>query len=305
MNFNHLKAFWAVAKYVSYSQAARELYVSQSTISIQVKKLEEELGVELFEQLGKKVYLTKAGEELYRYANTIFSLADESKRAIQEIRGLCAGRLIIGASTTPGIYLLPPIISSFQQKYPNVNISLEISNTHKVLERLLANELDLGIVGQELVNNQLHTELLLHDELVVIASSNHQLAQQSSISTGELANQRLILREPGSNTREVVEEKARLSGISLKASMQLSSVEAIKKAVAANLGVSVVSKLALELELSAGILKALSFRDQRLLRHINLTYHKGKKLMPAAREFIGFLKHVIAPGVDRFRYLND
>lgn len=290
MNFNHLKAFWAVAKNLSYSEAARELYVSQSTVSIQVNKLEQALGIELFEQIGRKVYLTRAGEELYRYADRIFSLAEQAKLSIQEMQGLNTGRLVIGASTTPGIYLLPPIISSFQRKYPSLEVSLEISNTHKVQEQLLANELDLGIVGQELVNENLHIELLLHDELVVITSPCDELAGQSSVSIGDLSNHRLILREPGSNTREILEERARQQGVELKASMQLSSVEAIKKAVMANLGISVVSRLALELELNSGVLKALSFSDHQLSREINLVYHQDKKLMPATQEFVSYLK---------------
>ncbi len=290
MNFNHLKIFWAVAKNLSYSRAAQELYISQSTVSIQVKKLEEELGVDLFEQLGKKIYLTKAGEELFAYAGKIFSLADEAKVAIDELKGIHSGRLVIGASTTPGIYILPPIISSFQQKYPDLDISLEVSNTHKVQEQLVANELDLGVVGQELANDQLYIELLLHDELVIITSADHALAAEPSISIDELARERIILREPGSNTREIIERKAHMLGHTLKAALQLSSVEAIKKAVAANLGVSIISRFAIDLELTSGVLKAHRFSDGQLLRQINLTYHKDKRLSPAAQAFMQHLK---------------
>ncbi|MHB8840399.1 MAG: selenium metabolism-associated LysR family transcriptional regulator [Candidatus Aquicultor sp.] len=293
INFNHLRAFWAVAKNSSYSQAAQELYVSQSTVSIQVKKLEDELGIDLFEQLGKKVFLTGAGTELYSYANKIFSLAGEAESTLRELGGLQSGRLVIGASTTPGIYLLPLIISAFQKEHPSLDIVLDISNTHLVQEQVLNNQLDVGIVGQELANDRLYVELLLQDELVVIAAPDHRLAEKQSISMDELLQQRLILREPGSNTREVVEEKARSLGLTVKASMQLSSVEAIKKTVSANLGVSVVSRSAINLELTSGTLKALSFGDEPLLRQINLTYHKDKKLMPAAREFIAYLKRAI------------
>lgn len=289
-NFNHLKVFWAVAKNLSYSRAAQQLYISQSTVSIQVKKLEDELGLHLFEYLGKRVYLTEAGEELFYYANRIFSLAGEAKSTIQELKGIHSGQLIVGASTTPGTYLLPPIISAFQQKYPKLTIALEISNTHKVQEQLLSNQLDLGIVGQELVDDQLQVELLLNDELVIIVSANHHLAEKPSISMAELMQERLILRELGSNTREVVERKAVSLGLNLKASMQLSSVEAIKKIVAANLGISVVSKFAVDLETQAGVLRALNISEGRLLRQINLVYHKDKKLSPAAREFIDHLR---------------
>ncbi|MDA8210268.1 MAG: selenium metabolism-associated LysR family transcriptional regulator [Clostridia bacterium] len=290
MNFNHLKVFLVVAKNLSYSRAAEELFISQPTVSIQVKKLEEELGIDLFEQLGKKIYLTEAGKLLYSYVNRIFSLAVEAELAVQELKGLCSGQLVIGASTTPGIYLLPEIIGSFQELYPGLGISLEISNTHKVQEQLLLNQLDLGVVGEELMlDPQLQIEPLIEDELVVIVAAGHPLAERQSITLEELFQQRLILRERGSSTREVLEEKVRHQGNKLKVAMQLSSVEAIKQAVAANLGVSIVSKLSVGLELGAGVLSILSFSDVQLVRQINLAYHKDKKISPAVREFMRYL----------------
>lgn len=292
MNFNHLRIFWSVAKNSSYSRAAEELYVGQSNVSIQVKKLEEELGIDLFEQLGKKIYLTNAGEELFSYANKIFSLAEEANSAIQQLKGLHSGRLVIGASTTPGIYLLPSVVSSFQMNYPDLDIVLEISNTHKVQEQLLANQLDLGIVGQELVNDQLCIELLHEDELVVIVAPNHPLAKKSCVPLAQILGEHLILREQGSSTRKVVEEKARSLGFDFKSSMQLSGVEAIKRAVAANLGVSIVSRSAIDLEVKAGVIHVLSLDDGRLTRRINLIYHKDKKLSPAAHAFMSYLRHI-------------
>lgn len=290
MNFNHLRVFLVVAKNLSYSRAAEELFISQPTVSIQVKKLEEELGIDLFEQLGKKIYLTEAGKLLYSYVNRIFSLAVEAELAVQELKGICSGQLVIGASTTPGIYLLPEIIGSFQELYPGLGISLEISNTHKVQEQLLLNQLDLGVVGEELMMDpQLQIEPLIEDELVVIVAAGHPLAERQSITLEELLQQRLILRERGSSTREVLEEKVRHQGNQLKVAMQLSSVEAIKQAVAANLGVSIVSKLSVGLELGAGVLSILSFSDVQLVRQINLAYHKDKKISPAVREFMSYL----------------
>lgn len=291
MNFNHLKVFWAVAINSSYSRAAEELYLSQPTVSIQVKKLEDELGIDLFEQLGKKIYLTRAGEQLYSYANRIFSLSAEAELAIQELKGLRSGRIVIGASTTPGIYLLPALISSFQEKYRDLDIALEISNTHVVQEQLLLNRLDFGVVGEEPVQDpQLKLEPILEDELVVIVAAGHPLAKLQTIALEELLEQRLVLRERGSSTREVLEEKVGKRGYQFKAAMQLSSVEAIKQAVVANLGVSVVSKFAVKLELAAGVLQTLSISDLRMSRQINLIYHKDKKIFPAVREFMKLLR---------------
>lgn len=294
MNFNYLKVFRAVAKNLNYSRAAEELYISQPTVSIQVKKLEEELGLDLFEQFGKKIYLTQAGELLYSYANKIFALAEDAKATIEELKGLKAGRLLIGASTTPGIYLLPAIIASFQETYPNLEVSLEISNTHAVQERLLANQLDLGIVGEELlVDPNLHVEALTEDELVIIAAPNNPLTAGKPVILQDVLDQRLILRERGSSTREVLEEKIREVGGRLKVSMQLGSVEAIKQAVAANLGISVVSKFAIALEVSTGVLQTLTVPGLHLARQINLVYHKDKHLSKGALGFISYLKNAV------------
>jgi DNA-binding transcriptional LysR family regulator len=290
VNFNHLKVFWAVAKNLNYTRAAEELYLSQSTVSIQVKKLEEELGIELLEQLGKKIYLTQAGVSLLSYASRIFTLATEAEFTIQELKGIRSGRLVIGASTTPGIYFLPAIIGSFQTIYPNLEVSLEISNTHTVQEQLLLNQLDLGVVGEEMaMDSQLEIEPLFEDELVLIVSIGHPLAKRETVSLQELLQQRLILRERGSSTREVLEEKVRARGSHLTVAMQLKSVEAIKQAVAANLGVSVVSNLAVGLEVGAGVLRILSVGDMQFVRRINLAYHKDKHLSPAARMFMSYL----------------
>lgn len=292
MNFNHLKVFLAVAKNLNYSRAAEELFISQSTVSIQINKLEDELGIELFEQLGKKVYLTQAGELLYFYTKRIFSLEEEAELTLQEFKGIFTGRLVIGASNTPGIYLLPPIIGSFQKKYSNLSISLKISNTHDVQEKILANQLDFGVVGEELVMApQLNINHLFKDELVVIAAKVHPFAAYKSIPLKELLKEKLILRERGSSTREVLEEKLRIRDEHVNPVMELNSIEAIKQTVAANLGLSIVSKLAIQTETAAGVLHILTIDDLPLKRQINLIYHKDKSLAPSAVEFIKTLKN--------------
>ncbi|MHB1128396.1 MAG: selenium metabolism-associated LysR family transcriptional regulator [Bacillota bacterium] len=291
MNFNHLRVFWGVAKNLSYTKASEELFLSQPTISIQVKKLEEKLGMDLIDQLGKRIYLTEAGNLLYSYASQIFSLATEAESAVQELKGMRSGKVVVGASTTPGIYLLPAVIGSFQETHLDMDISLEIANSHEIQEQLLVNQLDLGVVGEELsIDPAIKTEPLWEDELVPIVAAGHPLADRQEISLEELLKQRLILRERGSSTRDVIEEKVRHEGKHVSAVMQLKSVEAIKQAVAANLGVSIVSRFAVGLEVQAGILRTLSLTDMQLVRKINLIYHKDKKLSPAVREFMDNLR---------------
>ncbi|MDA8233655.1 MAG: selenium metabolism-associated LysR family transcriptional regulator [Clostridia bacterium] len=294
MNFNHLKVFQAVAKNLSYSLAAEELFVSQPTVSIQVKKLEDDLGIDLFEQLGKKIYLTEAGEVLYAYANRIFSLAADAETEVRELQGLRRGRLVLGASTTPGIYMLPSLLGTFLEQYPKIDYSLQVSNSHRVQEQILANQLDCGIVGEEIrLNPLLVVEPLYEDELQVIVAKAHPLAGQGHLLLEELLEQRLILRERGSSTREVLEEKVLGQGRTLKVSLQLDSIEAIKQAVVANLGVSIVSKLSVESEITAGRLAMLRIQDLELVRKINLVYHREKRLSPIVKEFI---KHLCTRG---------
>ena len=291
MNFNHLRVFQAVAENLSYTQAAEKLFVSQSTVSIQIKKLEEELEVDLFEQFGKKIYLTEAGERLFTYTNRIFSLVVDAKLALRDLKGLNMGKLVIGASTTPGSYILPTVIGSFQEKYPNIDISLEISNTHQVQKKILANKLDFGVVGEEFIMDPLlEVEPLLDDELVVIVPKGHLLAERQSITSEELLQHRFILRERGSSTREVFEEKINIKDKTLKVALQLNSLEAIKQAVVANLRISIVSKFAAEREVAAGRLFILRLTDLELIRQINLVYHKDKKLSPIVKKFMGHLK---------------
>lgn len=295
MNLHHLRVFLAVARRRSYSRAAGELFISQPTVSLQVKKLEEELGTELFDLLGKKVYLTEAGETLFEYAQKIFTLVSEAQSAMEELSDLQKGRLALGASTTPGIYLLPGVLGGLKKDFPRAAIHLEISNTHKVVEAVMTNRLDLGVVGEEFtVHSELHIVHLLKDELTLITAPDHPLAKTKKARPGRLAKESFIMREQGSSTRKLVEETLRKEFIQPQVVMELDSVEAVKQAVAAGLGISLVSKYAISAELKAGILSAVEVPGLRLKRDINLIYHKDKRLSKLSLKFIDYLKTVIA-----------
>lgn len=294
MNLHHLRIFLAVAMRRSYSRAAAELFISQPTVSLQVKKLEDELEAKLFEQLGKKVYLTEAGETLFAYAQKIFALVTEARSALEELSDLQKGRLALGASTTPGIYLLPGVLGSFKKYYPRAAINLVISNTLKVVEAVLANQLDLGVVGEEFtIHPELHVEHLQKDELTLITAPDHPLAKTKKARPGQLTNEIFIMREQGSSTRMLVEETLRKELIQPKVELELDSVEAVKQAVAANLGISFVSKYAISAELKAGILCAVETPGLRLERDINLIYHKDKRLSKLNLKFVEYLKSFI------------
>lgn len=296
MNFNHLRVFVAVAQTLNYSKAGEELHISQPTVSVQVQKLEEELGIDLFEQLGKKIYLTEAGHTLYTYAKKIFGLADIAKEAIEDLRGLKKGSISVGASTTAGIYILPQIIKSFEHQNQGVEINLTIYNSQVIQDLVLSNQLEYAIVGEEvgIIPNDLFIKPVCTDELVGIVSPEHPLAKVGSIAIEELLKQRLVVRQRGSSTRDILEERARRLNLELKASMQFNCVEAIKKAVEAKLGVSIVTKHAIASELKSGTLTVINVTGIDLKRNLNLIYHKEKRFSPLGKTFLDFVQKEIS-----------
>jgi len=291
LNLHQLRIFYIVAKNLSFSRAAEELFISQPTVSVHIQKLEANLNLKLFDYLGKKVHLTETGQLLYTYAQKIFALADEAEMSLKELQGLKRGHVRIGASSTPGMYLLPKITAHFKESYVNIELSLQLANSHAVTELILNNQLDLGVVGEEISDgNDLVITPLVQDELVVIVAANHPFASRRKISPADLLTQEFILRERGSSTREVLEERLNSLQLKVKVAMELGSVEAIKQMVAANLGVSVVSGHAIELERKSGILHVLKVPELNLQRQINLVYHQDKNLSTSALAFIKWLK---------------
>lgn len=291
MNFNHLRVFSTVAKTLSYSKAGEELHISQPTVSVQVKKLENELGISLFEQIGKKIFLTEAGTTLYSYAKKIFDLADIAEDAVGNLKGLKKGTLSVGAGTTAGIYILPGISKSFEQLNQGVEINLTIYSSQIIQEMVLSNDLEYAFIGEsvDLVPDELCVHPLITDELMAIASPEHPLAQLQTISIQDLLKQRLVIRQKGSSTRDTLEARVKSLNLELKASMQFNCVEAIKKAVEAKLGVSIVSKYAISSEIKSGTLKILNVTGIDLKRNINLIYHKEKRFSPVGKSFLEFV----------------
>ncbi|MEG6522337.1 LysR family transcriptional regulator [Desulfotomaculum sp. 1211_IL3151] len=288
MNLNHFRVFYTVAKNLSYSRAAEELYTSQSSVSIQIKKLEESLGIELFEQMGKKIYLTEAGAAFFACAERVFGLITEARQTIDEIKGYSKGRVFIGASTTPGIYLVPKIIGEFKKYYPGVIPKLQIANSKSVEEMVSKNRLDFGIIGEETTYpGDIHIEPWLKDELLLIFPKGHPLAELSEIKLKNLADFDFILREPGSSTRMIVENSLLVKGFNVKIAMELNNTEAVKQAVSSGLGISIVSKLA-TIGTTNLICKPIS--DFRLFRMLNVIYHREKTFSPAAQKFLVLLR---------------
>lgn len=290
MNLHQLRIFYTVARLGSFSRAAEELRISQPSVSIQVADLERSLRVDLFEQLGKRIYLTDAGRVLEDYARRILNLVEESNSALAEVAGEYRGRLTIGASTTPGTYVLPRVIGAFQEQYPNVTVTLDIANTRRLQERILRNELDVGIVGWEVSSHNLEVLPLLEDELMLVVPAGHQLAQAEAVQAKVLRDQRVILRERGSGTREAAEAALREAGVVLSPAMELGSNEAIKEAVAAGLGVTILSTLAVAPEVAARRLVVVPIKDVSIRRSFRVVYHRDKRISKALRTFLDMLQ---------------
>lgn len=290
MDLQQLKGFMAVAKHSSFSRASEELFRTQPAISKQVRALEESLETKLFHRLGRKIQLTDAGEILFRHAHRIFQVLEEARETISELKGLQKGHLRISAATTVGTYMLPRVLGRFKRRYPGIDISLAITNKAQVLEQVLQHETDLGFVGPPVQPEELQREEYLLDELVLIVAPNHPMADEEFVSIDQLKQEVFVLREQGSGTREIMEEELSRKGIGLRKAMELGSTEAIKQAVAANLGVSIVSKYAITLEVVMGRLCAAHIKDLNLRRQLYTVSHRDRTLPLAAAAFLELLR---------------
>jgi DNA-binding transcriptional LysR family regulator len=286
MDVRDLEVFLAVTKHLNFTRAGEDIHLSQPTVSVRIGRLEEELGVELFEQVGKKVMLTEAGRLLELHARRVVTALDDARQAIEEFQGLERGSLRIGASTTPGMYLVPRIITEFKRQHPKIEIFLGIKNTRQVEEDIIKNEFDLGFVGGHLISDEVEAVLWRTDALVLIVPPGHPWASRRWVKLNDLANERFIVRERGSATRALVENNLGALKLSLAAAVELGNPEAVKQAVMGGLGMAVLSKFAVEPELKAKTLVALKVKGLNITRQLKIVYRKGKHLSRAAASFI-------------------
>lgn len=296
MNINHLRLFYAVAKAQSFSKAAEDIFVSQPSISVQVKNLEQELGVKLYRQVGRKIVLTDIGITVYQYAKKVFQLVDELDVYIQDYKGLNKGRLLVGASTTPGIYILPKILGQFKKAFSSIEIILDIGNSQEIENKILTNQLEIALVGGDTSDNpNLEVKTITHDDLVVVVSIDHELAKSNTVTLDDILNEPFVVREPGSSTRIALESRLQELGRKIKINMQFGSLEAIKQAVAANLGVSVLSRFVIDQEVCSGHLHIVHIPELEITRNVNVIFPKDKRLSAPTTAFLRLLKDNLAP----------
>ncbi len=287
LNFHQLRIFLSVAKHKSFSKAAQELYISQPAVSIQVKELEEHYDVSLLQRSGRKVVLTDIGETVYHYAQQIFSLDQDMEAAINDFKGLARGHLVIGASTTIGEYLLPEALGRFKERYPGIDVELEIANTSQIIERVRQHQVDIGFIGDEIQAQDLEVKPYMLDEIVVVTSPQNHLSQAGPVSTDALREEKFLIREDGSATRSVTDRCLSKLGFKPKVAMELGSTEALKRAVAANLGIAMLSKHSIAIEVSCGLLKIANVSNLDCRRPFSIIYRKNKVLSRAEKAFLG------------------
>jgi len=289
MTLHQLRIFLTVARHRSYSRAAEELYLSQPAVSIQVRELEQAIGAPLFERVGRTIMLTEAGQALLLYAQRIHQLLEEAKMVMEELHGLKRGRITLAAASTAGAYVLPPILGAFQKGHPGITISVEVTNRSTVHHRLLHNEVDLVVMGRPPEEIPHVAEPFLPEELVVIAAPSHSLARARRIPVERLVREVFIQREAGSGTRLAAEEFFRQQRMNIQSSLELGDNSAVKEAVAAGLGIAVLSRRAVQLDVALRRLVVLDVQGFPLRRQWYVVHRKEKKLSRGASAFRAFL----------------
>jgi DNA-binding transcriptional LysR family regulator len=296
LTLHQLRVFRAVARHRSYTRAARELLLTQSAVSAQIRALTGLLGVPLLEQHGKTIHLTAAGRSLVERAERIETIVREIGQEFTGYRDGETGTVRVGASTSIGTYFFPAVIAGFAARHPRIEVSLEIENTAHIEEGLLRDDFDIGYLGAPVASPRLAAEPFLEDEIVFACGPGHPLATRPHVAFRELLPHRLIVRERGSATRSTLEAYARDRGLGLPDPVQLGSVEAIKQAVMAGLGYSYFSGLTIRHELETGRLVGLSIDGVAVTRMFLEVRHRDKTAPPAFRHFREFAREQAQSG---------
>jgi len=301
MSDRRLQVFYTVAKLMSFTKAAESLHMTQPAVTFQVRQLEEQFNTRLFDRTHNKISLTRAGEVVYDRAGRIFELYSEMDNAVRELTGEVSGSLIIGASTTIAEYMLPALLGDFKRHHPDVKLHLHVSNTEGIVSMVENNDLDLGVVEAPVANKNLLVEVCRMDSLVAIVPPGHPLAERKSVTIQELMGYPYICREEGSGTRDVILDYLASSGMSaddLDVIMELGNPEAIKGAVEAQMGISIISAATILKELRLGTLVSIPL-EPALERPFSFVRQKQKFRQRAMDELLNFARDYCAAELAR------
>ena len=285
MIIDPLKIFVAVVEHKNFSRAAEELYLSQSSVSLQIKNLENELGTKLINRSSNHLELTQSGEIFYGYAKNILLLYDKAKEKIDQLSNVVTGGLKVGASYTIGEYILPFVVAEFAAQYPKVKIETSIANTEEIIHAFRANHLDIALVEGEVNHSDFVIHHLMEDEIILVVPNRHVLARLQIVTADNLQDQVWILRESGSGTRAFSDKLIKDRGIQVQKSYIFGSGQAVKQAVIAGLGIALVSSWIVRQELKTRELTAVRIKGKRLTRSFSLIKSKNNELSKAMEAF--------------------
>lgn len=288
VTFRQLRLLEAVARNSSFTRASEELHLTQPAVSTQIKQLEEEVGMPLFEQMGKKIFLTEAGKEMYEFSRTIAQQFRDIESMLDDMKGVKRGTLSLTVTST-GKYFAPYLLAEFIKHHPGTQVHLEVANREEIVSQLQENIPDMAIMGTPPENIELTAQAFMQNPLVIIARPDHPLAPTSRIPLSRLAQETFILRERGSGTRNAVERFFNERGVKLNTSMEMSRNEAIKHAVMAGLGLGIVSLHTLEFELELNRIAILSVEGFPVMKEWYLVHRSGKRMSPIAQAFHDFV----------------
>jgi len=293
MDLRQLEIFVKVAELKSFSKAAQALRLTQPTISEHIRTLEQELGVRLLDRLGRGAEATRAGQLLLSHATRMLQLQRETLQAMDSFQGRLAGDLHVAASTIPGEYVLPSLIGRFKEKFPDIVISLLIGDSRAVVDWVIDGRAEVAVVGAKLAHRGIEYRELMPDELVVVVPVAHSWHGKKEIGLPDLRAEALLLREQGSGTRAAFESALAQAGQDLSAFRivgEMGSTQAIKQAVKAGVGVSVISRRAVEEECRSGLVWCLKIRDLKITRAFHIATHRDRSRSPLAEAFRSFLE---------------
>ena len=293
MDLRRLEVFAKVAELGSFSRAAEALYLTQPTVSEHVRALEDELGVQLLDRLGRGATATRAGQLLLGYARRMLALAREAQQALDQFQGRMSGELVIGGSTIPGEYVLPALLGAFKTKYPDISVSLLIGDSRQVSEWAEQGRVEIAVVGARPASRALQSRELMPDELVIVVPAGHPWATRKTVTLDELRREPMVVRERGSGSRQAIEhvlEEASLSLSAFRIVGEMGSTQAIKQAVRAGVGIALISRRAVEDECRAGLVACVKVKDLKVARSFHLLTHRDRTRSPLAQAFVDFLE---------------
>lgn len=283
-----LRIFEAAARHLSYTKAAHELFLTQPAVSMQLKQLEEIAGLPLFEHIGKRLYLTQAGQELLGHARAINARLREAEAALAALSGSFAGLLDIGVISTAK-YFVPALLAEFRRRFPQAEVKLSVCNREELLTRILANECDLAVMGQPPDTLDCVAEKFAPNPMAIVAAPSHPMSRRYRIALSDLAGETFLIRESGSGTRQAMERLFAEAHISPARYLEMGSNETVKQAVMAGLGIAFISLQTTRHEIASGRLALLPVDGLPVMRSWHVVHLRQKRLAPLTDEFRQFL----------------